>query len=204
MNLNEYPSNSKKNRQEQKLGATEDRKIEKVVSGSVRTKKKGDTNKLVDALISSSVGDVKSSLVGDVLIPIVRGAIADILNNAVDVLFRDGTGRGRSSSGRAGYVPYASYSRHDDRRPVARDSDRFDLDEILFETNRDAIAVREQLYEEMDRYGLVTVAGLYDMAGLRHPYTSNKYGWMGFRNPIDIAHTREGWVLRLPKPSPID
>ena len=57
--------------------------------------------------------------------------------------------------------------------------------------------------EIIDRYGVVTVADLYDMADLSAPYTSNKYGWTSVRN-VEIGRVRDGYVLKLSRAMPID
>ena len=55
----------------------------------------------------------------------------------------------------------------------------------------------------IDTYGFVTVADMYDMAGLQAPYTSNKYGWTNIRT-AETVRGRDGYMLKLPKAMPID
>ena len=59
------------------------------------------------------------------------------------------------------------------------------------------------MHDAIARYGIVTVADLYDMAGLTAPYTSQKYGWMSV-NGVNVVRTRDGYVLKLPRAVPID
>jgi hypothetical protein len=52
---------------------------------------------------------------------------------------------------------------------------------------------------EIARYGYVTIAAMYEMAGLpAPPYTSYKYGWINIRNST-VSGTRDGYVIKLPK-----
>ena len=56
----------------------------------------------------------------------------------------------------------------------------------------------------MDNYdGVVTVADLYDLADLTQPYTANRYGWTNLRNAT-TQRVRDGYILKLPRPMPID
>ena len=72
------------------------------------------------------------------------------------------------------------------------------------ETERvEAEEVRRQMLDVIARYGFVTVADMYDMAGLTPPYTANSYGWVNIRT-AEPVRVRDGYILRLPKASPID
>ena len=53
------------------------------------------------------------------------------------------------------------------------------------------------------RYGVVTVADLYDMADRTAPYTSQKYGWMDV-STAETQRVRDGYILKLPRAYPID
>ena len=77
------------------------------------------------------------------------------------------------------------------------DKDLYEGD-ITFETRGDAEAVLEQMDDVIDRYGIVTVADMYDMADLTAPYTSNKYGWTSI-NSAEVVRVRDGYILKLPK-----
>lgn len=197
--MDELRPNSHKFREGQK---DSQRKVEKVVRGSVKTKKKSEVRKLTDVFVSEDVSNVKSYILMDVLVPAVKKAISDIVTNGIDMLLY---GESRGAKKRAGdYVSYRNYSdpRRDDRRD-SRVRSGFDYDDIIFNTRADAEAVREQMDDMIDRYGVVTVADLYDMADLTAPYTSNRYGWTSIRT-ADIVRGRDGYVIKLPRAMPID
>lgn len=200
--MQEYKPNSHKSKAESTEVTTKDnkeRKIPKVVSGKVKTKK-NNGRKLVSMFISEDAADVKSYIVMDVVIPTIKKAISE----TVDMILYGGSkgNRARSSS----KVSYRSY--YDDKRDDRRDSDyrarsRFDYDDIIFNSRGEAEAVREQMVEVIDQYGFVTVADMYDMADLPAPYTSSKYGWTNIRT-AETVRARDGYVLKLPKAMPID
>jgi hypothetical protein len=67
-----------------------------------------------------------------------------------------------------------------------------------------AESVREEMCNVIEEYGFVTVADMYDMAGLDQPYTSNKFGWTSIRSAESIRLRDGGYILKLPRPMPID
>lgn len=201
----EYQPNSHKSKAETAQTA-EEKKVKKVVSGKVKTKK-NDGRKLLGMFISEDAGDVKSYVVMDVLIPAIKKAISDIVTDGIDMILYGG--KGKRASGSSSKVSYRSY--YDDRDRSRRDRDRddyracgrFDYDDIIFETRGEAELVREQMVEIIDNYGFVTVADMYDMVDLTAPYTAAKYGWTNIRT-AEVIRGRDGYMLKLPKAMPVD
>ena len=60
------------------------------------------------------------------------------------------------------------------------------------------------MLDVIDRYGFVTVGDMYDLSGLTPPYTANSYGWTSIRTAEPVRVRDGGYVLKLPKASPID
>lgn len=207
MSDREYTPNSHKYKEEQKAGA--DRNIVKVVSGTAKANKKGGLSKFAGEIFSSQDrGDIKTYLVEEVAIPGIKNLILDFIIGGATKLF----GGGRRSSSGGSKVSYRSfYDNRDANRIVGGGSSsssssarpRFDFDEITFATRLDAEAVRDQMDDVIDKYGFVTVGDMYDMADLPQPFTSNKYGWTSIRN-AEVRYANGGYVLKLPKASPID
>lgn len=199
--------NSHKYKEEQKTAKEQEQKrATKVVSGSVKTKKKGAAGKMADVFISEDVSNVKNYIFMDVLVPAIKKAISDIVRDGIDMILYGESGRSKrnSSSSKVSYAQY--YDRDRDRGSRARSSSgniRFDFEDIIFETRRDAEDVREQMEELIDHYKQVSVADMYDMAGLTAPYTANKYGWLNIRT-AEPVRVRDGYILKLPRPMPID
>ena len=203
--MQDYKPNSHRFREEQKqLAPVEKKKVEKVVKGSVKTKKKGNLSKISDVLISEDANNVKSYILMDVLVPTVKKAIVDIVTDAVNMVFLGGTGRSKTTSS-SNYISYNRLSEPTDRYHSSdpRAISRFDYENIVFATRVDAEAIIEQMNDIISSYGFVTVADLYDMADLSHPYTSNDYGWTSIVSAA-VIHVRDGWVIKLPKARPID
>ena len=170
----EYLNNSHNAREKRPEGSgPPDKKLEKVVSGE--------------------------AILIDVIVPGIKNAIAD----AVSIMLFGEAGRlgGRNNKGsRASYQRY-----YDDRRDDRRDYGRpravsgFDYDDIVFDTRGDADLVLDQMESAINQYSLVSVADLYDLAGITcRSYTANKYGWTDLRG-AKVVRVRDGYILELPR-----
>ena len=73
-----YENNSHRFREEQAV--EEKKKVEKVVQGTVRTKKKNGFQKFAGFLVSDDVSNIKSYVVKDVVIPSVKKAISETID----------------------------------------------------------------------------------------------------------------------------
>ena len=74
--MDEYKSNSHKSRQNQNDDIPE-KKVEKVVSGSVKSKKKNGLQKITNVFVPEDVDDVKSYIFEDIVVPAVKDIILD-------------------------------------------------------------------------------------------------------------------------------
>ena len=203
-----YAPNSHKHREEQKIAASEEKRVQKVVKGPVKTKK-NEIRKLADIFISEDVANVKSYIFMDVLVPAIKKAIYDIVTNGIDMFLYGGSGKGKNSSSGT-KVSYRSYydqnkSSNNTHRGSENSQSRngFEYDDIIFDNRGEAEAVKQQMQAAIGRYGFVTVADLYDMVDLPAPYTSQKYGWMDVSS-AEATRTRDGYMLKLPRAVPID
>lgn len=204
--MSEYTPNSNKYKEEQK--AAKEKRATKVVTNAVKTKKKSGIHKFADVFIKEDVANVKSYIIEDIVIPTIRDTIWSVLTNSLEMfLYPGGSKRDRNRS----YSDYVSYSRYSERDRDRRDRHRrdpeprprFDGEDLVFETRGDAEAVLREMDHMLNRYGLVRVGDLYDMADRTAPYTSNDYGWTSL-NRVDVVRVRDGYILKLPKATPID
>lgn len=207
--MEEYKSNSYRSKETQKNDNVkpEDRKIEKVVTGVVKTKKKSKLSQAMDNFISEDAKNVKSYVFGEVLIPAIKKAISDIVTDGIDIILYGET-RGKNRRSTADRVSYRSY--YDDRGGRNRMNERqaimagsYSYDDIILSTRGEAEDVLSRMDELIETYGLVRVADLYDLVGITGNYTDNKYGWMNIRN-AEIIRVRDGYMIKMPRAVPID
>lgn len=200
MNEVNYKPNSHRFREEQK---NEKQRPEKVVKGAVKTKKKKEIHKLTDVFISEDINNVKSYVLMDVLVPAIKKAISDIVTNGIDMILYGETGKSTKKRVGSGYVSYRDYSERRDRHHEARSRDRFDYNDLVFESRGDAEVVLRQMQDMLDHYGVVTVGDMFDASGETAPYTAEKYGWMNLGS-ADVRRVSDGYVIKLPRAMPID
>lgn len=201
--MENYKPNSHRSKEKQRESGGERQKLEKVVSGTAKVKKRSGTRKFTDVFISEDASNVKTYIISDVLVPAAKKLISDIVRDGIEMILYGSTG---GNSRRSSRTPYVSYDRFSDRRDDRRRDEprvRFDYNDIVFETRGEAEMVRSQMDDVIERYGFVTVADMYDLAGLTEPYTANKYGWTNIRN-AEPVRVRDGYILKLPRAVPID
>ena len=203
----EYKSNSFKSKEEQRDNAEPTKKVEKVITGNVKTRKKGEMQKLAGMFISEDISNVKSYVFMDVLIPAVKKAIYDIITDGVDMILYGGQGR-KKKTVNAEKVSYRSYyNRKNDDEPRydrLRERSVYSYDEVIFDNRSQAEEVLERMDELVTEYKMVSVSDLYDLVGITGKYTDCKYGWTNLRDVEPIRVRDGGYVLNLPKPRPLD
>lgn len=201
--MHEYRANSHKSKMEREESSKREKRVDKVVSGKVKTRE-NNGRKLANVFISEDAANVKSFVFMDIFVPMVKKAIVEAGIGVLEMIFYGETGgkRSRSRDDRRSYRSYYE-DRRDDRRDRVETRSRFNYDDIVFETRGDAESVLEDMHDTVKRYGMVTVADMYDMADLTAPHTSSNYGWSSVRS-AEVKRVRDGYVIDLPKAMPID
>lgn len=179
---------------------------EKVVTGVAKTKKKNGAQKFAGMLVSEDANSVANHLLTEIFVPAVKKLLSDIVRDGIDMVLYGGTRRTDSRGTNASRVSYGSYytGRESDRRMgEVRARTAYTYDEIVFDNRPDAQEVLTRMDEILDAYEMVSVADLYDLAGVPSNYTDQKYGWTNLHT-ADIVRDRDGFRLKLPKPVPIN
>lgn len=192
--------------EEENLGK---KKVDKVVSGSVKTKKKSSLSKFADTFIEEDKDTVVGYLLSEVLIPSFKKMVSDTIKTGIDkMLYGDAeVSRSNSPASKISYSKYyndkSSYSRSSSTTPVANRRDTYEYNNIVLETRGDAEAVLMGMDDIIAKYEIVSVADLYDLVGIAGSYTDYKYGWTDIRS-ARIERVRDGYVIRMPKALPLD
>lgn len=198
MNEMDYKPNSHKYKEEQAALAASDekKKVEKVISGTVRTKKKSGFSKFRDELLPDNTPSIKTYIVKDVIIPTIKRVISD----TVDIFLYGSTKKERTTGTRISYRDYYdSPSKRAESQPRAV---TYSYDDVIFDSRGEAEHVLSQMNDLIDTYQMVSVADLYDLVGITGNFTDNRYGWTNLRN-ADVQRVRDGYVIRFPKALPI-
>lgn len=196
----EYKSNSHKSKCEVRK---EDKKIEKVATGKVKTKKKSGANKLSEVFVTEDISSVKDYILYDVLLPAAKKTISEIVSNGIDMLLYGETkSKSKSRGSKVSYSKYYDDREDDYRRSSRRRAVGYDYEDVILESRREAEEVLNRMEDLIDSYGVVSVADLYDLVGISGKYTDNKYGWTNLRD-ADIERTRDGYLLVFPRVKPL-
>lgn len=196
--IGDYKPNSYKSKEE---AAEQSRKVEKVVTGNVKLRKKSEIQKLSNVFLAEDMSSVGKYVVTEVLIPAFKKAVSDIVTNGIDMLLYGSNGRTNKSSGGASYVSYNKYSGNRDDN-ASRTRTGYNYDDVVLESRGEAEEVLTRMDEIIETYGMVSVADMYDLVGKTCAYTDNKYGWTNIRNAEPIR-VRDGYLLKMPKALPI-
>lgn len=199
--MEEYVSNSLKSKEQEK---TPEKRVEKpVVQVPAKTRKKGELRKFSDVFISEDASNVKSYILQDVLLPTIKDTISNIIKSSVDMILF-GESRGNSNKNNSYKPSYRSY--YDDRNDsyYRRDTHTpYSFDDVLLDSRADAEEVLNGLIDIIEKYGVVSVADLYDLVGIVGVYTDNKYGWTDLRT-AHVERDRSGaYYIKLPRALPL-
>lgn len=195
----DYKPNSHRSKEQELHEPMPEKRTEKVVTGNVKQRKKSGLAKAGSIFVPGDVESVKSYILMDVLVPSIKRAISDIVCNGINMLLGEPS-RGKSGSPGA-KVAYRQYYQDRDERPSynrPRVQAQYSYDDIVFETRGDAEEVLYRMEELLERFDVVSVADLFDMAGISCQYTDNKYGWTDLRN-AHVEHVRDGYIISLPR-----
>lgn len=200
----DFPSNSNQPKDE--------KNVQKVVVGSVSRRKKPIGRKLSETFIGGDAKNALSYVFLEVLVPAARDMVAEVCTQAIErIIFGEGRPPSRRGNytGTNSYVNYGRYSkpspqREDPRRAVSpRARSTHDFDEIILGTRAEANEVIDRLFDVINKYEAASVADLYNLVGVTPTYVDDKWGWTDFRG-AGVTKVRDGYLLDLPKTTPLD
>ena len=180
----------------------------KVITGNVKTKKKNGAQRFFNMIIQEDVGSVWSYILTDVMVPACKKIFVDAVNNAANMFVYGSSGGERKTGTNASRVSYRRYydepdNRYVSRRPKYETPTRVDYEDIIFSNREDAEEVLNCMSDLINRYHVVRVADLYELVGITGSYTDNNYGWTNI-DGAGAIRVSDGYILKLPKPLPID
>jgi hypothetical protein len=199
----EYPSNSNASREPAKKEP-----IERVTQSEAFQRKKSVGKRFSETFLGGDARSVGSYIFFDVFLSAARDMVVDMVTMGAERMFygesRPRASRGfRPTGGFAGHTNYnrvAAGLRPDPREAMShRARATHDFGEIIIDTRVEAEAVVDKMFHQIEKYGQVTVADLYDLVGITSAYTDNKWGWIDLQG-TDIRRTRDGYLLKLPPP----
>ena len=195
--MESFKANSDRSRE----AANEKPKIEKVTQGEATTRKATWLSKKVDSLTNNEATDRLGGLVtrslSDMFCQGVR-IVADFFCDAISIkMTNEPMSRERGRGGRASYRQYYDGDRSESSGR-AKASVSQSWDDIVYPTRGDAEMVLSEMEDLLDNFKVVSVADMFDLAGVSSSYTDNKYGWTDLRDAY-VERCRDGYMIRLPR-----
>lgn len=210
MGEEEFPGNSRMKRPPP--AKPERKKVERVTEGTVIRRKKPLRRRLLETFVGGDARGAWGYVVLDILIPAARDMIADAGREGIERMVY-GESRPRSRRGPrgepAGHVPYNRYSSYGRRDEPRREMSRrgralHDFDEIILDSRAEAEEVLDRLYDMVERYDSATVSDLYEMCDISgNDFAGQKWGWTDMAG-ARVTRVRNGYLLDLPRPEPLD
>lgn len=177
-------------------------KMQKVVDGPVKIRKKSTGRKIAEVFLSDEIPNVGDYLIFDLLVPAIKDTIVNIFTSGIEMLFYGKSakgGRRRTSNGTV--IAYNEFS-NANRVIAPRSSGRsvYDVADAIFEDRGKAELVLDQMLDYIDRYKEASVHDFYDACGVTSTnYNDTFYGWKDLRGAV-VTRARGGWVINMPEP----
>ena len=229
MDMGNYPGNSI---QKESASPPPEKRVVKAISGNAITKKRTELSRMAEAFISEDVSNLKSYMITKIFIPAVKNAISDtvstvseVFTSGINTLLFGEAGRNRTPHTNYGAktMPYGSYWNNgvssvgyglQPAEQRTKTSMRlqlgYDYDDVCTETRGEAEYVKSQMNELIQRFKLVSIADMYDIAGIVVPAgdsTRGKYGWTTVQGAEIIRESDHGEVyyrLKMPRAAAFD
>lgn len=194
--INSYPPNSHKSKTTDSELQPVEKKIEKVITGTVKEKKKSGLRRILGVFMPEDVEDVKSYIFLDIIVPTIKNVLSDSFN--AYLYGRNAKPKPRISSESASYRSYYTSN----KSSLSYDNSTrngFEYDDIVLESRGDAEDVLVKMKDTIEIYGSVSIGDLYEMVGLSTVnYNNHNYGWKSLKT-AEVLHVRDGYLLKLPK-----
>lgn len=196
----DYQSNSNK----KKKSDQPDKKVEKVVTGEVVTRKQSNKKNIKSIFFGGEFKGAMRYITADVLLPAFRNLMVDATTKGIErVVYGEANPRRRPTQ-YSNRVQYNSPVRRETPLYLPNQAPRYSTpvkprpNEVILTSREEAELVLERLSDIVERYEVATLADLYELCGLPSAHTDNKWGWT-YLNNAQIIQIREGFLLSLPE-----
>lgn len=172
--------------------------------------------KIKNFFIGPSAANIVEFVIHEVLIPAAKDAAHDaVLGGLEKRLYGDvrsvtrrasATRSGGLSSNNGPKVHYDRMSSNNSKpaSPTGRRNGNYDIGQIIIPTRAQANEILEMMFNIIGQYEVVTVAELFEMAGMTPVYTDRQHGWTSLRGAQAHLVRGGGYLLDLPAPEALE
>lgn len=154
---------------------------------------KPEQHKILSAIISSEITDMRHFLIYDTLIPFAKDAFMNMLSMMLFNKPWNGYS-GKSNGGPRTYTGSTYWNPPQPGRASARDISK----DFTFETKQEAIDVMNSLGEWSNRVAVTTIADFCRIAGLNPDPGDTDYGWYNLRG-MRVQSYGNSFYIELPR-----
>ena len=175
----------------------------RVVFSPVAQQKKTLGQKLNDIVFSEAAEGVIGYVLWDIVVPAAKALVVDSVTSAIEMAFygEEGAPASKKKALRDRGNTFFSYDKvvqqKETRTPLTRNKPRYA--NIVLGSRREGEEVLQNMYDEIEEYGAVSVTDLYTFVGIPTNYTTNTLGWTNL-STASVERVREGYLLKLPDP----
>lgn len=216
--MDEFPGNSKTRKAgdtakavPKKKAVVTEKVVEKVVKGEAVQAKPSMMRRFKETFFGDDASNVGRYVMRDVILPAVKDLIVDAGTGALErMIFGEVRSKKRQRSGGGSHYQYntpigRASSRGRDYPPEPRSArTKHSVTDVILPTREDCEAVIEGMNDILDKYEEASAADFWELIGLPHSHTDNKWGWIGELEFANVQQTRDGWLLVLPEPELIE
>jgi hypothetical protein len=213
--MQDFPANSAKvrARSENPRPDGPPERIVQVTSAEASRRKRGVGKHFKETFIGGTARGAIDYVFTDVVVPTIRDLLFDSFQSGMErwvfgeSRIRRGVRPPTDRYSNVGHVNYQGLSTTSSNRPpttnrmISNQSRvRQTFDEIVIPSRAEAEEVLDRMFEFLSRYGVVKVAELYAMVGIRSDHTDHTWGWTSLGG-AKVARLRTGgFLLDLPEP----
>jgi len=189
-----------------------------VANGKIRRPKGDFGRNLIDIFFSEGIRGVAEDVTKNVVVPGIKNMLYNsLVRGANTAIFgKDAVNPGvRVTSGESRvFISYDGLSKNvlqqtpqKPQEPKTENSYSGLVNEIIFSSQEEAVKARNEVIDRLEDYDILSVKDLCIISGVKSDWAKDSYGWH-IQNltdkDIQLIEIPGGWLLKLPKPRPIE
>lgn len=182
------------------------KEIKPVIPGAKKVSRPA-TRRFADFLFAESPKQLALRIGSNIIVPRIKAGFEEAVNNFLSGMLWGEGGHGRPASNivqapviRAAGPNYNAISTQNSMTQAPRTASSGNYQDLAVPTQQYAETLLANMHDLLNQYRVVTVADLYELAGITTQPSDNAYGWTSLEG-ARIAIVREGYRLELPRPS---
>lgn len=202
--MQDYRANSNKAKAEA-AEKKEKPKFTKVIDGDVTVSKNGILKRIFKNFIKEDARTVFDYALEEVVAPGLKTVLANVINTSVDMFFWGKGGKTKNQGSNVTKISYENCYGTIQQKSPGKSSGSYFFADPEFPTRDKADEVLKAMKEALALYQNVSVADLYDMAGVTGSMrpNDNKYGWRNLDNAEVVRRIDGKYVISFPNAVPV-